>query len=182
MTDFSLFFMVIYLFIDAHIPCFGRLPFGRFAQPLFGLNSGSKIGRHDGFIKVSKAKTLLILHTTPMFTFSMNPLLWHHTGPWSSKQVFFSGSHFKDHARNNFLLWLPNWTASLAVPQSRNPQRGTATLPVPVNRSQPNLQHTWTPKSVIYFVHDPKVNSLRTREFVSMFLAMKRRYLHENSK
>jgi len=62
----------------------------------------------------------------------------------------------KDHARNNFPFWRPNFTISLAAPQSRNPHRRIATPPAPLNRSRPNLRQTWTSNSPIYFVHGPK--------------------------
>ena len=64
----------------------------------------------------------------------------------------------KDRARNDFPFWLPNCTASSTAPQSWSPHCRIATVPAPLNRSQPNLQNTWTPNSEIYFVHSPKTN------------------------
>ena len=63
----------------------------------------------------------------------------------------------KDRARNNFPFWRPNFTISLAAPQSRNPHRRIATPPAPLNRSRPNLWQTWTSNSPIYFVHGPNI-------------------------
>ena len=62
----------------------------------------------------------------------------------------------KDHARNKLPFWRPNFTISLAAPQSRNPHRRIATPPAPLNRSRSNLRQTWTSNSPIYFVHGPK--------------------------
>jgi len=49
----------------------------------------------------------------------------------------------------------PNCTPSLIVSQSQNQRRRTATPVVSLNRSRPNLKHTWSPNSGIYFVHSP---------------------------
>jgi len=66
----------------------------------------------------------------------------------------------KDRAGNNFPFWRPNFTISLAAPQSRNPHRRIATPPAPLNRSRPNLRQTWTSNSPIYFVHGPYSSGL----------------------